>query len=156
MLFDGWHDLFRTLVVGVSTYAGLILILRIAGKRTLSKMNAFDLVVTVAIGSTLATVITSKDVALAEGLLALALLVGLQVLVAFLTSRLAWANQLVKSEPKLLLRDGQPLMREMRRERITHDDLQAAAREQGVGDLGDVQAIILEASGELSVIPRTR
>ena len=74
MFFTHWFDLARVLIVGVSAYAALVFLLRISGKRTLSKMNAFDLVVTVALGSTLATILLSKDVALAEGLLALALL----------------------------------------------------------------------------------
>ncbi len=67
---------------GPFRHAGLIVMLRISGKRTLSKMNAFDFVVTVALGSTLATVFLSKDVVLAEGLLELALLIGLQWIVA--------------------------------------------------------------------------
>jgi len=66
MLFNGWESWGRMLVVGALAYAGLIVLLRLSGKRTLAKMNAFDLVVTVALGSTLATVMTSKDVALAE------------------------------------------------------------------------------------------
>lgn len=74
MLFDGWYGLLRVLVVGVSAYVRLVALLRLTGKRTLSKMNAFDLIVTVALGSTLATVLLSGDVALAEGMLALALL----------------------------------------------------------------------------------
>ena len=67
MFFDGWAGLLRVLVVGALAYAALVLLLRVSGKRTLSKMNAFDLVVTVALGSTLATVLPSRDVALAEG-----------------------------------------------------------------------------------------
>ena len=66
MLFDSWVGLGRVIVAGILAYAGLILLLRISGKRTLSKMNAFDLVVTVALGSTLATVLLSRSVALAS------------------------------------------------------------------------------------------
>lgn len=64
MFFNAWSDIGRVLVVGGLAYAGLVLLLRLTGKRTLSKMNAFDLVVTVALGSTLATILLSKDVAL--------------------------------------------------------------------------------------------
>ncbi len=77
MLFDSWLSLGRTAVVGVLAYLALVLLLRVSGKRTLSKMNAFDLVVTVALGSTLATVLLSTDVALATGILAFTLLIGL-------------------------------------------------------------------------------
>ena len=82
MFFDSWAELGRVTVVSVCAYAALVLLLRVSGKRTLSKMNAFDLVVTVALGSTFATVLLSKDVALAEGVLAFALLISLQFAVA--------------------------------------------------------------------------
>ncbi|WP_238388177.1 hypothetical protein [Hymenobacter sediminis] len=65
--FSSWTSIARTLIVGVAAYAGLIILLRASGKRTLTKMNAFDLVVTVALGSTLATVLLTKSVALAAG-----------------------------------------------------------------------------------------
>ncbi|MEZ6111860.1 MAG: hypothetical protein R3C99_12705 [Pirellulaceae bacterium] len=71
IFFDNAFSLFRTLVMGVLAYVCLIILLRVSGKRTLSKMNAFDLIVTVALGSTLATVLLSKDVTLAQGSLAL-------------------------------------------------------------------------------------
>lgn len=67
MLFQGWAGLLRTLAVGVLAYSALVVVLRVSGKRTLSKMNAFDFVVTVALGSTLASTLLSKGVALAEG-----------------------------------------------------------------------------------------
>jgi uncharacterized membrane protein YcaP (DUF421 family) len=69
MFFSGWESLFRTLVVGVLAYVALVAFLRLSGNRTLSKMNAFDLVVTVSLGSTLATVLLTRDIALADGAL---------------------------------------------------------------------------------------
>ena len=75
------------LIVGTLAYAALILLLRASGNRTLSKMNAFDFVVTVALGSTLATMLLSADVALAEGVVALALLIGLQFVITWLSAR---------------------------------------------------------------------
>ncbi len=78
MLFDTWAGLGRILLVGPLAYGALMVLLRVSGKRTLTKLNAFDLVITVALGSTLATIVLSKDVALAEGVLALGLLAGLQ------------------------------------------------------------------------------
>ena len=78
MFFNDASSLLRVVIVGTLAYSSLVLLLRVSGKRTLSKMNAFDLVVTVAIGSTLATVLLSKDVALADGVVAFTLLIGLQ------------------------------------------------------------------------------
>ena len=58
-IFDGWLPVARTLILGFMSYVGLVILLRASGKRALSKMNAFDLIVTVALGSTLATVLLS-------------------------------------------------------------------------------------------------
>jgi uncharacterized membrane protein YcaP (DUF421 family) len=158
MLFDGWSDLIRMLVVGTLAYAGLVAILRVSGKRTLAKMNAFDLVVTVALGSTFATVLLSNDVSLAEGLLALLLLCLLQYVVAFLSVRSSWFRHVIKSEPALLLRRGEYLRDAMRLERITEDEIRAAARAAGKANLADIEAVILETDGSLSVIagPQTQ
>lgn len=152
MFFDGWQGPLRVLVVGTLAYAALVAILRVSGKRTLSKLNAFDFVVTVALGSTLATVLLSKDVALLEGVLALALLVALQWIIAFLSVRSERFQNLVKSEPALLLRDGRFLDGAMRRERITREEVIAAIRSQGAGDPVQVAAVVLETDGSLSVL----
>jgi len=82
MFFQGWTGLWRVLVVGTLAYIALVLLLRISGKRTLAKFNAFDFVVTVALGSTLATILLNNSIALAEGILALALLIGLQYVIS--------------------------------------------------------------------------
>ena len=153
MFFDGWLGLVRVLVMGSSAYLALILLLRISGKRTRSKLNAFDFVVTVAIGSTLATVLLSSSVALAEGILGLFLLVGLQYLVAWASIRSRRVERLVKSEPTLLYRDGL-LESAMRRERITGDELRQAARGQGHADLSKISAIVLETDGSLSMLTK--
>jgi uncharacterized membrane protein YcaP (DUF421 family) len=78
MFFDSWSGIGRTVVVGVLAYLGLVVLLRSSGKRTLSKMNAFDFVVTVALGSTLATSLLSREVALVEAMVAFAVLVCAQ------------------------------------------------------------------------------
>lgn len=80
VFFDSWESILRTLIISVLAYGSLVVILRISGKRTLSKMNAYDLIVTVALGSTLATVLLNKDVALADGVLTFILLISLQYL----------------------------------------------------------------------------
>lgn len=152
MFFDGWADLLRLLVIAPLAYAGLVLLLRLSGKRTLSKMNAFDLVVTVAFGSTLATVLLSKDVSLAEGLLAFALLCALQFVVAFFSVRSRRFQAIVKAEPALLYFRGKFLVEAMRRERVAREELIAAARAQGALSLRDVEAIVLETDGSFSVL----
>lgn len=159
IFFQSWAGLGRTLVIGVLAYAVLVLLLRISGKRTLSKMNAFDLVVTVALGSTLATVLLSKDVALAEGALAFLVLVGLQYVLAWVSSRSggfsAWFRGLIKSEPTLLLYRGRLLHGALRRERVTAGEVQAAVRSAGIADLQEAEAVVLETDGTFSVVRRS-
>jgi uncharacterized membrane protein YcaP (DUF421 family) len=154
MFFDSWTGLGRVLVVGTLAYFALVLTLRVSGKRTLSKLNAFDLVVTVALGSTLATVLLSKDVALAEGLLALTLLVLLQFVLAWLSVRSPRVQELLKSEPTLLLYEGRFLDGAMRQERITREEVLAALRGSGVSEPEQAAAVVLESDGSISVVPR--
>jgi uncharacterized membrane protein YcaP (DUF421 family) len=152
MWFAGWEPLVRTLVTGACAYAALVLLVRVAGKRTLSKMNAFDLVVTVALGSTLASTLTSQDVTIAQGILALTLLIGLQFVITWLSVRSARVREITRSEPTLIAYGGRPLDDALRRERMTHGELEAAVRDAGVGALDDVAAVVLETDGTVSVV----
>lgn len=152
MFLQSWSDLGRVLLITVLTYPALILVLRLSGKRTLAKMNAFDLVVTVALGSTLATILLSRDVSYAEGLLALVLLVGLQLVATWLSVRSGALRRLLKSEPTLLVRDGRLLPAAMRQQRVTEGEVRQAVRSQGFGGLTEVTAVVLETDGTFSVI----
>lgn len=154
MLFDSWFALARVIIVGVLAYIALVFLLRVSGKRTLSKMNAFDFIVTVALGSTLATVLLSKDVALIEGVLAFALLIGLQFVITWLSVRVPFVNQLVKSEPRMVLYRGQFLHEAMRTERVVEAEVRAAVREQGIAAISAVEAVVLETDGSFTVVER--
>jgi uncharacterized membrane protein YcaP (DUF421 family) len=152
MFFDTWADLGRVLLTGVLGYIGLVLLLRVSGKRTLSKMNAFDFIVTVAIGSALANMILNSSVAYLEGILAFAVLIGLQFVIAWLSVRSEVVTRLVKSEPTLLVYQGRFLRDAMRRERVIEAEIYAALRDQGMASIEQVEAVVLETQGELSVI----
>ncbi len=152
MVFDSWAGLGRVLLVGTLAYAALVAILRISGKRTLTKLNAFDLVVTVALGSILATVLLSKSVALAEGILAMALLVFLQFVITWLSVRSPGFQNLVKSEPTLIMHQGRFLEGAMRAQRITREEIMAALRSNGISDGAQATAVILETDGTIAVI----
>ncbi|MFL6716988.1 MAG: DUF421 domain-containing protein [Burkholderiaceae bacterium] len=153
MFFDDMHGLLRVIVVGTLAYAGCILAMRLSGNRTLSKLNSFDLIITVAFGSTLSSIVISSDIALAEGLLAIALLVLLQFIITWLSVRSAAVNSVIKTAPTLLLRDGRMIAGAMRRVRITSDEIRTAVRQQGMGGLDQVAAVVLETDGSLSIIP---
>jgi uncharacterized membrane protein YcaP (DUF421 family) len=131
LIFSGIEAPLRTVVVGVLAYIGVVVILRVSGKRTLSKMNAFDLVVTVALGSTLATILLSKDVAHVEGI------------TAFLV---------VKSEPRALIYRGRVLHDALRAERVVESELQAALRAEGYARYDEVDLLVLETDGSFTAV----
>ncbi len=151
MFFQSPQGVVRTLIVGTLAYVALVLFLRISGKRTLAKLNAFDLVVTVALGSTLSSILLQESIALAEGLVALALLIGAQYLVTYMSVRSTSFASMVRSEPSLLAKDGRFCDGHMQRERITRDEAMSAVRANGGDDLSDVEFLILESDGTISV-----
>ncbi|MEX0829282.1 MAG: YetF domain-containing protein [Nitrospirales bacterium] len=152
IFFDNWSALFRTAMIGVLAYVSLITLLRLSGKRTLSKMNAFDLVVTVSLGSTLATILLNKDVSLAQGVLSFALLIGMQFTVTWSSLRIRWIRRLVTGEPALLLYQGTFLPAALRWTRVTEDEVRAAVRGAGMATLGEAMAVVLETDGSFSVV----
>ena len=152
LFYNRWEDLARTLIVGVLGYVFLVGCLRWSGKRTLSKMNAFDLIVTVSLGSVLASLLLSKSVALAEGVVALSLLVGLQFAVTWTSVRVRWVRRLVTGEPLMLMEHGAFLASAMKKARVTEDEVCAAVRAAGIGPLHQVAAVVLETDGSFSVI----
>lgn len=152
MFSSSEYDLLRVIIVGSCAYVALVVLLRITGKRSLSKMNAFDFVVTVALGSILASTILNDDVSVSEGLLAFSLLCGLQFVVTFLSVRWNPFSRLVKSEPTVLFFESRWIPDALRRERVTEHEVMAAAREQGIGDLSIVRAVVLETNGTISVV----
>jgi len=156
MFFDGLGDLGRVVLVGVVSYAALIVFLRVSGARTLSKLNAFDLAVTVALGSTLATSLLSSEVSLAEGILATSLLILLQFIVAWALVRWRRVREIVKAKPTLLLLHGQIRDEQLRRCRIAVEEVHQAIRASGYADVAGIAAVVLETDGSLNVIAESR
>jgi len=154
MFFNDWQGVLRVMLVGVPAYFALVVLLRFSGKRTLSKMNAFDFVVTVAFGSILATLMLSADVMLAEGVTALALLIVLQFIVAWGASRSGTFDSLVKADPVMVFHRGRLLRSVMRRERVTETEILSAVRTANIASMDMVEAVVLETAGEFSVIKR--
>lgn len=152
MFYDGLGGLIRVVVMSLLAYGWLVFVLRCAGKRSLSKLNAFDLVVTVALGSILATILLSKEVALLEGALAFGMLALLQWGVSRLSVTSGWFSDLVRSQPKLLVENGVYCRDALVSERVTIHEVDAAIRSSGVGRLENVAAVVLETDGSMSVI----
>lgn len=152
MWFDDWESLQQIVVKAVVGFAALVFLLRLVGKRAVAKLNAFDLVLVFTVGSILATTILNTQTTLSEGLLALAMLVLLQWATAWLSTRSSGFRSLIKSEPTLLAYDGEMLRDNMQRERIAEVELLAALRQQGIHDVADVKAVVLETEGDISVL----
>lgn len=154
IFFQGWNGPLRILIIGPIAYVLLITLLRLTGKRTLSKLNAFDLVVTVALGSVLATLILNKETPLIEGLTAMAVLVVLQLVVTWTTVRRPELRRLVRADPALLLAGGRLRPDTLKAERVTEDEVLQAIRDAGGGGFADADAVFLQSDGSLAVVTR--
>jgi len=154
IFFDSWASIVRTAVIGVLAYFSLILMLRISGKRTLSQMKEFDFIVTVALGSTLATVLLNKDITLLDGIVALGLLIILQYTLAAGSVKIKGFSKLISSEPTLIFFNGTFLSEALKKERVTEAEVRSILRSQGIADLEEAQAVVMESNGQFSVLKK--
>ncbi|MDI7865245.1 DUF421 domain-containing protein [Rhizobiaceae bacterium n13] len=154
MIFEHGRASHAFCLRGVVACLCLVLMLRISGKRTLLKLNAFDLVVTVALVSVLATVILSRSVPLVDGIAALALLIALQFVITWMSVRVGWFGDLVKSEPTVVFSKGACIRSELRKQRLTEGEILAAIRSPGHRSEQMIDAVILETDGSLSVLTK--
>jgi uncharacterized membrane protein YcaP (DUF421 family) len=145
-----WTFLLRTAVV----YLGLLVGLRLFGRRELGQMTPFDLVVILLIANTLQNAMVGPDTSVTGGLLAAFTLLTINWLLSIAEVRVPWLRHAAEGEPILLVSEGQLLTRRLRRERISVEALGQAAREHGVPDLSAVDAAILEIDGTVSIIPK--
>jgi uncharacterized membrane protein YcaP (DUF421 family) len=152
--YRGWEPLLRIVVIGTVGYAGLLLLLRASGKRTLSQLSAFDFLITLALGATFGRVMTAQDVPVAELILAFAVLIGLQYVVSWGRVRHERLAGLVSRPPRLLYYRGEFQRQAMRNELVTEAELRSALREHGSASFSDVEAVVLEPNGRVTVIPR--
>ena len=150
--FDSWSSVLKTIVVGLAAYVTLIAMLRVSGKRTLSKMNMFDWVVTVAMGSVMASTLVSDGVTYVQGITAFATLIAAQYFVTYFSVRSKRFSDLVKADPTILYYKGRYQERAMRRERVPKSEILSAIRQSGQGAPAEIAAVILESSGELIVM----
>lgn len=151
-LFGGWDPIVRVLVIGPLAYGAMVFLLRISGKRTLSKMNAFDFVITIALGSVLAATLTNSTLALSTGVTVMAFLILAQLIITALSVRLGWVERVVKADPSLVVLHGRLLEDAMRRHRVTEAEVSAAVRASGRSAIADVEAVVLETDGSFTVI----
>lgn len=142
------------MICATLSYIALFIFIRISGKRTLAKLNAFDFVVTVTLGSTLSSMILAK-VTLAEGAVALIVIIILQYALAWLAKESPIMEKAINSSPTLLYYDGEFLEDAMRKEVITKEEIYAEIRKYRVHQMNEVKAVVMELNGSITVVKKS-
>jgi len=144
-----WDIILRTALI----YLALLIGLRIAGKREIGQMTVFDLVVLLLLSNAVQNAMLGPDTSLVGGLLAAAVLLALNAILARLGRGSPRLRRLIEGSPTLLILHGVPISNHMQKEGISEETLQAALREHGVKELEDVEMAVLEIDGSISVVP---
>lgn len=152
--FNNWDNILSIICITPIAYISIVISLRISGKRTLSKMNSFDFVVTIALGSVLASVALNQKIPLADGITAFILFIGLQFLFTWLSVRVKFVKTLITSKPSLIFYKGDFNYQSMKKERITVEEIYSAARQKGFSSLAEIDIIILETTGDMAIIEK--
>ena len=140
---------------GIVVFFFLFILVRVMGRRELSSLEPFDLILLIILGDAVQQGLTQDDYSLTGALLAVGTIAILQVATSFLNFHVPRLRPLLDGEPIVILQDGKEIERNMRRERMTSDDLAEAARKQGIAKLDDVAWAVMETSGEISFIKKS-
>jgi uncharacterized membrane protein YcaP (DUF421 family) len=138
----------------VAVYGFLLVAFRIAGKRQLGQMTAFDLIVLLIISNVLQNAAIGNDNSLGGGLLGATVIIVLNYLIAWLTYRHRGLERIVENSPTILVKHGHVLRSNLDRERMSLPELRAALRKEGIATFAEVRYAILEEDGHVTVIPR--
>ena len=154
---DAWIETtwMAALMVVLSTlgiYASVMLLTRLAGLRSFSKMSSFDFGITVAIGAVIASTLIAKNPPLLQGAVALAALYGVQIATAILRQHFTWARSLIDNQALLLMAGDQIIKKNLRKARMTEEDLRGKLREANVIDYRQIRAVVMETTGDVSVL----
>lgn len=128
----------------------LWIITRVVGRSTVGELSTFQLVLFITMGDLVQQAVTQQDYSLTAGIVAVSIFASLTILISWATLRWPRLKSITHGVPVLIVKDGTPIDHAMRRERLTSDDLQAAARQQGFEHLGDIRLAVLEANGSIS------
>lgn len=140
---------FRTIVV----YAFLVVVFRLAGRRTMGQMNVFDLALILVVSNAVQNAMVGPDTSLLGGLVAATTLIVLNYGFARVEARSPKARKILEGSPTLLIHDGRWLHDNLKRENLTVDEIKQAMREHGVVDPAEVKLAVLELDGSISIVP---
>jgi len=132
----------------------ILLVTRAVGRRELSSMEPFDLILLVVIGDMVQQGVTQSDYSLTGTTIVIATLAAMVVGTAYLSYRFKRLRPLLEGEPTLLISDGRLLERNLRRERMTVEEIRSEARQQSIASLEDIRYAVLETNGKISFITR--
>lgn len=154
LFFGDLESLLRIIITAPLIYFLIIINIKLMGKRTTSQLNSFDWLVTVAMGSIVASVVMQKDTPLVNAAVAIITLMGLQYIITKLMFLFPFWKKMVRAQPRILLYKGEFILDNMKKERIVKSEILAAAREKGFADLRDIYAVVMETDASLSVIKK--
>jgi uncharacterized membrane protein YcaP (DUF421 family) len=140
----------------VVVFAFLLFLTRVVGRRELSTLQPFDLILLIVIGDLVQQGVTQSDQSVIGAILAAGTFGVLTIVVSFTSFRFPRLRPVIEGEPLILLEGGRAIERNLRRERITLEELAAAARQQGLAELDQAQWAVLETGGQISFIPKRR
>jgi uncharacterized membrane protein YcaP (DUF421 family) len=141
----------RAIVISLVVYA----VTRAVGKRELSTLEPFDLILLVVIGDLVQQGVTQSDYSVTGAVTVICTVALVSVALSLINFRVPRLRGLLEGEPIVLVEDGRLLERNMRRERITREDIESSARKQQVVSIEDIRWAVLETTGEISIIPRS-
>ena len=133
----------------------MFLVTRVVGRRELAQLEPFDMILLVTIGDLVQQSVTQSDESVTGALTVIATIALLSVAVSWLSFRSKRLRTVTEGEPIVLVRDGRPIERNLRRERITLEDLEQEARHAQISSIADLRWAILEDDGKISCIPRS-
>lgn len=138
-------------------YFGLWALLRITGRRTMGELSAFDLILFLVIGGATQRALVGQDYSLTTALVIVSTLIAIDVALSLIKRESKWVSRVLEGVPTVVVENGHPLAERLRRARISIDDVMQAARHtHGLERIDQVKFAILEANGDISIIPRNK
>lgn len=147
-------SVFEKIVRPIVIYVFLLIALRLAGKREMAQMNAFDLVVLLMLSNTVQNAIIGADNSVTGGMIGAASLIAVNAVMVRVIYRNKGIDRLIEGEPTELVRDGEFLADNLRREIISEHEVMSAIRRQGIDSVADVKSATLETTGNICVIAK--
>ena len=154
LFYDDFENMIRIVISAPIIYLLVIGYIQLMGKRTTSQMNSFDWIVTVAMGSIVASIVLLKNVPIIDGALAIFTLMGLQYIITKLMVHFKLWRKIVRSTPELLVFEGKFIEENMVKERMVKSEIYAAIRESDINGISEVYAVVLETDATFSVISK--